>query len=457
MLGSLFLAACMLVPFACDDDDNTNMNGDDNIVELASSNSDLSTLATALGKYPDLVSTLSGSSEFTVFAPTNTAFQNLLTAVGQTSLDDVPEDVLKSILQYHVVSGKVMSTQLTSGPVDTALGEDIAVTTTGGVKLNGSTNVTQADVAARNGVVHVIDAVLVPPSVLPIVGTIVAPAYFNKNFTTLIAAVKKASPAVLTTLLNSSKKTLFAPTNSAFEAAGITTLPDEATLNAVLTYHVLASEVKAADIASGKSSAATAQGSKVYLSKGSAGVFINGTSKVTTADIMGSNGVVHVIDRTLMPPAKTIAALVTDYANATSGKQFTKLLAAVARTSGQGGNDLLKAISDPGDLTVFAPTDAAFDELLATLGVASVDDIPLATLIAVLKHHVVAGRNFSTDLATGAVPTLNGNVAVNLTPTPPTVTGSSGGTNVAKLQTNLLNILATNGVVHVIDKVLVPQ
>ena len=453
---SFCIIAALLTTTACDDDDDEG-TPPQNIVTLASDNSNLSTLVSALTKYPDLVSTLSGTGSFTVFAPTNTAFQNVLTAIGQSSIDDIPEDVLKTILQYHVVASEVKSTQLTDGPVETVQGEDITVSVGSGVKLNGSVNVTQADVDASNGVVHVVDAVLVPPSIVPIVGTIVAPAYFNKNFTTLIAAVKAASPTVLQTLLNSSTKTLFAPTNAAFAAAGIAAFPAADVLNTVLTYHVLSGEVFADDITSGSSSATTVQGSKIYLSKGTQGLFINGTTQVTTADIEGSNGVVHVIDRTLLPPTKTIATIVSDYANAANNKQFTKLLAAVARTSGQGANDLLAAISNPGDLTVFAPTDAAFDALLVALGVSSIDDIPLSTLIAVLKHHVLAARRFSSDLSTGSLATLNGNVGVDLSLNPPTVTGSSGGGNVAKLQVTLLNIHATNGVIHVVDRVLLPE
>ena len=255
----LALIAIVLFSFtisSCDDDDDAPAAPTSNIVQLAQGNSNLSTLVTALGKYPDLVTTLSStSSDFTVFAPTNAAFASLLTAVGQTSIDDLPESVLRDVLEYHVVAGAaVKSTQLTAGDVETVNGEDITVTVTGGIKLNTTVNVTTADVEASNGVVHVIDAVLVPPSIVPIVGTIVAPAYFNKNFTTLIAAVNAASPTILTTLLNSTPKTLFAPTNDAFTAAGITTLPNQATLDAVLTYHLInGTAVKAADIATGSS------------------------------------------------------------------------------------------------------------------------------------------------------------------------------------------------------------
>jgi transforming growth factor-beta-induced protein len=454
-LAMLAVVACSTALSSCDDDDDNADSPIKNVVQLAQDNADLSSLEAALVKFPDLVTTLSGSGQMTVFAPSNDAFENLLDAVGQNSLNDIPDDVLRDILEYHVVTGTTLSTQLVNGDVTTVGGEKIAVTTTSGVTLNGSASVTTADVRATNGVVHIIDEVLIPPSMQPIVGTIVAPAYFNKNFTTLIAAVKAASPAILTTLLSGDQKTLFAPTNDAFTAAGITSLPNQATLDAVLTYHVIAAEVTSSQIASGSSSAETLNG-MIYLSKNSNGVFINGNSKVTTADIQGSNGVVHVIDRTLMPPSETIAQIATRLSTANPA-EFTQLVAALARTQGQGDNDLLAAASSAeSNLTVFAPTDAAFEELYTALGVDNVSEIPLSTLIAVLKHHIVAGRVFSSDLATASVPTLNGNVAINVGANPPTVSGSSGAENTADLQTTLLNIHATNGVIHVIDKVLLP-
>lgn len=435
---------------SCDDEEDPS-GPTDNVVALAQGNANLSTLVAALTKFPDLVTTLSSTTtDFTVFAPTNDAFDDLLAAIGQTSIDNVPETVLRDILEYHVISGAaVKSTQLTAGDKETVNGEDITVTLTGGLKLNGTVNVTTADVEATNGVVHIIDAVLVPPTITPIVGTIVAPAYFNKNFTTLIAAVNAASPSILTTLLSSTQKTLFAPTNDAFIAAGITTLPNQATLDAVLTYHVISgTAVEAGDITTGSSNATTLNG-KIYLSKGTAGVFINGNSKVTTADIQASNGVVHVIDRTLMAPTKTIAQIVSDYANATSNKEFTKLLQALQRTSGQ-ETDLLAAAGATGNLTVFAPTDAAFTALGVDL--ATVD---LATLTKILQHHIVGARVFSSDLTTGSVTTLYNNVSVNVTNL--TVTGAKSGETAANLQPTLLNIHATNGVVHVINKVLLPE
>ena len=451
LMGILILAGCEK-----DDPQPTQ-----NIVEIAQDQANLTSLVTALTKFPDLVSTLSGSGKFTVFAPTNDAFTALLATIGQTSINDVPEPVLKSLLQYHVVtSGAVLSTQLTAGNVATANMESIAVTTTGGISLNGSAKVLTADVKSTNGVVHIIDKVLVPASIAKFVNTVVEPAYFNKNFTTLIAAVTAASPTVLQTLLNSSKKTLFAPTNAAFTAEGITSLPAQATLDAVLTYHVVNGEVKAAQLPSSAApanNAITTLGGVFYLSnRGSNGVFINGRTRVTATDIMADNGVVHVIDRTLMPPSKTIAQIATALSTASSGAEFKKLVAALARVPA-----LLDAASaGSSNLTVFAPTDAAFDALYSSLGVTGAT-IDITLLTKVLQHHIVSspttatGRVFSSDLVTGNVPTLNGNLSINAT----ALTVTSGNGTMANINTNaaLINVLGTNGVIHTINKVLLPS
>lgn len=457
--ASVIVAAAIALSCSEENDVKYPDGPEKTIAQVVTGSPNLSILASAVTKYPDLVTTLSGEGSFTVFAPSNAAFQALLPAIGQTSLNDIPEDVLKSIIQYHVVaSGALKSTDLTSGNVSAVNGEAISVNVASGVKLNASSNVTVADVEATNGIVHIVDAVLVNPSIKPIVGTIVAPAYFNKNFSTLIAAVKAASPSILTTLLgngpSNKKLTLFAPTNAAFAAAGITSLPNQATLDAVLAYHVIDDEVLASELPSGSATITTLNGEFYLSNNGANGVFINASTKVVATDIKGSNGVVHVIDRTLLPPSQTIAGIATSLA-AGSAPQFTQLVAALVRTGGT-ATDLLAAASDASaDLTVFAPTDAAFEALYSALGVEGVDEIDLATLTAVLKHHIVAGRVFSTDLKNGSVPTLNGNITISAT----NGTIEDGQGNTANLSSNaaLLNVLATNGVIHTIDKVLLPQ
>ena len=437
------------------------MQPSQNIVQVAQSEPSLSILVSALSKFPDLVTTLSGTGQFTVFAPTNDAFTALLGAVGQTNLNDIPESVLKSLLQYHVLtSGAVLSTQLTAGSVATAGSESIAVTTSGGIRINGTTKVVMADVKTSNGVVHIVDQVLVPPTIARFVNTVVEPAYFNKNFSTLVAAVTAASPSIMETLLSSTKKTLFAPTNDAFAAAGMTSLPSRAVLHAVLAYHVIGSEVKASQLpalAAPSNSAITTLGGLFYLSnRGSNGVFINGTTRVVATDIMADNGVVHVIDRTLLPPSQTIAQIATALSTASSGSEFKQLVAALTRVPA-----LLNAAASTGsNLTVFAPTDAAFNDLYKALGVAGINDINLTTLTAVLQHHIISspttatGRVFSRDLVTASVPALSGSLNINATSG--TVTSGSGTVATISSNSALINVLGTNGVVHTINKVLVP-
>ncbi len=426
-----------------------------NIVQLAQGNPNLSTLVAALVKFPDLVTTLSGTGTFTVFAPTNAAFTNLLGVIGQTSLDAVPESVLRKILEYHVVaSAAVSSTQLTNGSVNTVANEPIQVNVSSGVVLNGNSTVTTADVEATNGIVHVVNAVLVNPSILPIVNTVVEPAYFNKDFSTLTAAVVQAG--LLNALIDpNANLTVFAPNNAAFTAAGITSLPtDNDALADILKYHVLPTEVLAASLPSGSASIETLLGKDFYLSNnGSAGVFINGKTQVTATDVQANNGVVHVINRTLLLPSQNIAQIVIANTEATQ-PEFTQLLAALQLVP-----TLVEAASDESaNLTVFAPTDAAFRALYTALNVDNldgvVDAIGLDGLEKVLKHHIVGARAFSKDLKAGGLATLEQSVNVNVTTLK--ITGASGSTNQAGLATSSLDILATNGVIHVIDKVLLP-
>jgi len=432
----------------------------DNIVEIAEDTPELSTLVSALKLFPDLVSVLSSEGTLTVFAPTNDAFTALLGAIGQTELSDVPESVIRDLLEYHVIStAAITSSELTNGgTAETVSGEDVTVSITVDGIFISDAKVAEADIEASNGVIHIMEAVMVNPSIQPIVGTIVAPAYFNKNFTILTTAVLAADPSILTTLLGEGPggmgMTLFAPTNDAFTAAGITELPDQATLNAVLTYHVIDATLKKEDLPLSTAAALEVEtlGGNVYLTNkgGDAGVFLNGNSEVVVPDIEESNGVVHVINRTLLPADMNIVEIAQSF----DPDEFTQLVAAVVRTSGE-TVDLLAALSGDGAFTVFAPTDAAFQALLdSNQDWTTIDDIPLDVLTNVLLHHVIEmPRVFSADLESGIVETMNGNITIDAMAG--TITDGSGSTPAANLAMPL-DVLATNGVIHVIDKVLIP-
>jgi uncharacterized surface protein with fasciclin (FAS1) repeats len=143
------------------------MNEPGDIVAVASGNADFSTLVAAV-KAAGLVETLQGPGPFTVFAPTNAAFAALPAGVLDKLLLPANKEVLTKILTYHVVSGKVMAADVKAGDVPSVEGSPIAVTVDGGtVMLNGTAKVVASDVAASNGVIHVIDAVILPPGVDP--------------------------------------------------------------------------------------------------------------------------------------------------------------------------------------------------------------------------------------------------------------------------------------------------
>jgi transforming growth factor-beta-induced protein len=170
---------------------------------------------------------------------------------------------------------------------------------------------------------------------------------------------------------------------------------------------------------------------------------------------MADNGVVHVINRTLIPPSQTIAQIAIALSTANPGAEFTQLVAALTRVPAL----LTAASSTSSNLTVFAPTDAAFNALYTSLGVTGAT-IDLTLLTKVLQHHIVSspttatGRVFSSDLVTGSVPTLNGNITISAT----AGTVTSGNGTMATISTNaaLVNVLGSNGVVHTINKVLLP-
>ncbi|UOG73654.1 fasciclin domain-containing protein [Hymenobacter tibetensis] len=298
---------------------------------------------------------------------------------------------------------------------------------------------------------------------------IVQVAQGNPDFSILVAAVTKADLA--TTLGGVGPFTVFAPNNAAFaKLAGgpldafstvakinaVTDANQIAALRSVLLYHVVGANVRAADIMTGARTTAKPAGATglndntIYLSKTGNNVSINGSTRVVTADITASNGTIHAIDNVLLPPSQTIAAIVTTSA-AANPAQFTLLLEALSRPAA--AMLLTAASANTSDITVFAPTDAAFRAALTALNLQNLSQVPDATLVAILQKHIVStGRVFSSDLTPGNVPTLNGNITVAAAGNSFTVRGGNG--TAATIGT--ANLFATNGVVHVIDQVLLP-
>jgi len=276
----------------------------------------------------------------------------------------------------------------------------------------------------------------------------------NSNFSTLEAALIKAN--LQTTLSGTGPYTVFAPDNAAFSASGIT----EATLNSlsaaqvsnILLYHTIGAKILAADVPAGPNAkVVTASGDSVFVTKNAAGIFINGT-KVITADVAADNGAIHVIGRVLIPPSGNIVE------TAISSGLDSLVKAVLRATNAPGGDPTLASTLSTAKLTVFAPTNAAFTQLLGALSLTRIDDIPVATLLAVLRYHVVGNRAFSSDLVNGNLAMLaSGNTTINLTNGTsggPTITGTGNGSNRSNI--TAVNIVCRNGVVHLIDRVLLP-
>jgi len=299
-----------------------NVHAQSDIVDTAVA-ANFTILAEALTK-ADLVTTLKGTGPFTVFAPTDAAFAAALGKLGITKAELLNKTDLAAILTYHVVSGSVKSTDLTDGMTPaTVQGASLAISINGStVKVNTAT-VSSADVMCSNGVIHIIDEVLLPPAADPApapepepepapapspggdLKDIVDTAVAAGTFTVLAEALTKAE--LVTTAKSAGPFTVFAPTDTAFAAAletlGITKeqLLARDDLGAILTYHVVSGTVKSTDLTNGME-AATVNGAKVTITIDGSTVKVN-TAKVTTADIMCSNGVIHVIDAVLLPPA----------------------------------------------------------------------------------------------------------------------------------------------------------
>lgn len=271
------------------------------IADNAIANPVFSSLVAAASK-ANLVGALSDNSKiYTVFAPTNAAFSALLASLGVT-MNDLSADALAPILLYHVLNGYVPASKVAEGYFPTlsaAFGKNMVlkVATTGGVLLNNSSKVIATDVVATNGIIHVIDKVLLPPTVVDL-------AQQNSMFSTLVLAVVKADLAK--TLSGAGAFTVFAPTNDAFAAlftalkvSGVDALTKEQ-LTPILLAHVVSGNVQSGSLSSGGVTTLNTLKS-LSIMVNSNGVTINGNINVVKADIQGKNGVVHVIDKVIVP------------------------------------------------------------------------------------------------------------------------------------------------------------
>ncbi len=262
-----------------------------NIVETAMEAGQFSTLMTAV-EAAGLVETLSGPGSFTLFAPTDEAFSKLPAGTLESLLKN-PE-ALRSVLLYHVVPGKVMAADVVKlTTAKTALGQTVPVDASKGVRIGGA-NVVATDVQASNGVIHVIDSVLLPQN------DVIEAARSAGSFKTLLTAIETAG--LTETLRSAGPFTVFAPTDEAFAKLPPGTLDsllkDKGKLTSVLTYHVVPGRMQAADVVK-LTSVKTIQGQSIAIDATS-GVMVN-EAKVIQTDVPATNGVIHVIGAVILP------------------------------------------------------------------------------------------------------------------------------------------------------------
>ena len=258
-----------------------------NIVDVAADAGNFTTLVDALGQ-TGLDEALQGAGPFTVFAPTDNAFSGV-------DLSGFTNEQLAEILQYHVISGNILSGDLTAEQsVEALAAGTLFIEANGGVTVNDNATVVSADVEASNGTIHAIDNVLLPDAYQDVVG-IISKRY---NLQSLEDAVVSAGLA--STLQGSGPFTVFAPTNEAFNNADLSGY----TVSDVLEYHVLPQEVLSGDISSG--TVTTVNGADLDITVNNDGSVeltdqAGNTFSVTTVDLQGTNGVVHIIDGVLLP------------------------------------------------------------------------------------------------------------------------------------------------------------
>jgi len=397
-------------------------------------NSDVHTTLEAAIVAAGLDGTLSSDGPFTVFAPTDDAFSVIPENVLETLLAD-PTGDLTQILLNHVVSGTAMSTDLSDGMmVETLQGGEVMVSITDGMVMIGNANVIVADITADNGVVHVIDAILQPEVPTNTVFDIIANSEVHATLETAIVAA-----GLNGTLASEGPFTVFAPTDDAFSlvpANILETLLADPTglLTQILLNHVVSGTALSTDLSDGMM-IETLQGSEVMVSI-TDGVVMIDNATVIIADIIADNGVVHVIDAILQPemPTNTVFDIIAN------SEVHTTLEAAIVAAG------LDETLASEGPFTVFAPTDDAFSLIPADVIDALLAD-PTGDLTQILLNHVVSGTTLSTDLSDGMmITTLQGGEVM--------VTITDGVVMIGNATVIIADIIADNGVVHVIDAVI---
>jgi len=396
------------------------------IAERAANQDNLSTLVGAL-ESAGLADTLNNEdATFTVFAPTNAAFEN----IDADELTSNP-DLLSEVLTYHVVPGQaIASGDIQDGQtVETVEGDTLTFSVDGSsVRVNG-TPVSTPDVEASNGIVHIVDGVLLETV------DAVDRATLTPQLSTTAAAIEAAGLDGSDSPIRTQTLTLFAPTDGAFSGLKVDALTNNPELTSrILQYHAVPGSRLTSDQISGGETPSTLEGGNLNIAVDNGTVTVNGIP-VSTTDIQTENATIHLIDGVLLNRIDIV-----ERASITEGLET---LTSAVQAAGLDANDSPLRNDDP--VTVFAPVNGAFESL-------DVDELTgdSEILNRVLTHHVVSGQITSDQLSGGETPTTleGGSVEIGV---------SDGTVTVNGIPVSIADIQTRNGVVHVIDGVLLER
>lgn len=427
------------------------------ISELVFVNSRLSLLTEALDR-TGLLQTLDIEGPFTLFAPPNEAFELFLQENSYNNIADVPLDLLRSILLNHVINGQFVVTDLFSSPIKTLATQDnsdlnlsmVIDDSSGGFIINGEVNIdiNNFDFRASNGIVHIVDGIISLPSV--------------STFTNATPGLSTLAGVLPTELVNTIGSegdfTLLAPNNNAF--INISDLPTGNTLTNLLLNHVIDNSLTSTDFVTmgptySKSMATNSDMNNLSLyhriDKNDNLIF-NGISRVEEADIVATNGIIHIVDEVItIPTVVTFATADPDFSTLVSALTTltpeTPFVDILSRTETNNGD----MINPP--FTVFAPTNMAFDAITVPE-----EDV----LTEVLFHHVASGVNITSGTSTqngnSTVSTLEGdNLIITLPGTNNNIADVTDGSGNTDLGIIKVDIQAGNGIIHVLNKVAIPN
>jgi len=420
-----------------------------NIVDTAVAAGSFTTLVQALGATGLDAALADPDGMFTVFAPTDAAFEALGADNVAALIADT--DALEDILLQHVVGAsvdKVNALTLNGATANTLGGAEIPVSITPDRELRfGGAEVETTNIYTTNGIIHVIDTVVIADEGLPKpMENIAEVATAAGSFSTLLEALTLTG--LDATLTSDGAFTVFAPTDAAFDGIDINAI-DVDTLTDILLYHVISGAEVLADgatavAASASQSVTMANMDSASLSLGSEDGLVINTSEISAANVMASNGVIHVIDTVMMPPAEMGTPTDNIVETAIANGNFTTLISALQSA---GLDDALADESQT--FTVFAPTDAAFD--LVDDGVLAAIAGDMDALTALLQQHVIAGAAVDSVSAFA----LNGREATTLSGANIGIEVKDGYLEVGGSRVSMFDVYTSNGVIHVIDAVIV--